>query len=206
MVAFNSHAMNGSKSGSVELQDGVWNSPLAVHVLSEVVNWQRAKRRRGTQSTKTKGEVIRTTQKPYKQKGTGNARQGSWVNPHMRGGGVALGPKPRSYSYSLPKTKRRVALATALSLKVSEENLIVVDDLSVSEIKTKTVASMLSKLNASSAVVVDIENSNLEKSCRNLKSARYLNVDGINVYDLLKYEKLVISKSAVSKLESRLIG
>lgn len=198
--------LENKKVGSIELDDAVWAAPVRRYLLTEVVHWQRSSRRRGTQSAKTKAEVNGTTKKPYKQKGTGNARQGSWKNPHMVGGGVAFAPKPRDWSYSMPKAKRRAALATALSLKVQEGGLRVVKDFSLAEIKTKNVVNALGKLGADRALIVDGENENLKKSARNLTDARYLHHDGLNVYDLLKYPSLVITESAAKAIEQRLLG
>jgi large subunit ribosomal protein L4 len=198
--------LENKKVGSVDLDDRVWGAEPRRWLLTEVVHWQRAKRRRGTQATKTKAEVNGTTKKPYKQTGTGNARQGDMKNPHMVGGGVAFAPKPRDYNYALPKAKRRNALATALSLKVREGNLRVVKDFTVGEYKTKKVIGALDKLGAPSALIVDGENAHLKKSAHNLQGSRYLHQDGVNVYDLLKYPTLVITESAAKAISDRLLG
>lgn len=198
--------LENKKVGSIELDDAVWGAPVRRYLLTEVVNWQRSARRRGTQAAKTKAEVNGTTHKPYKQKGTGNARQGSWKNPHMVGGGVAFAPKPRDWSYSMPKAKRRAALATALSLKVQEGGLRVVKDFALAEIKTKNVTSALGKLGTANALIVDGDNEKLQKSARNLADARYLHHHGLNVYDLLKYPSLVITESAAKAVQQRLLG
>ena len=120
MAQLDVYDLDNKKVGSIDLSDDVFAAPERRYLLTEIVHWQRAKRRRGTQSALRKGEINATTKKPFKQKGTGNARQGDWKSPHHVGGGVALAPKPRSYDYQMPKTKRRVALATALSLRVKE--------------------------------------------------------------------------------------
>jgi large subunit ribosomal protein L4 len=175
-------------------------------LLSEVVHWQRAARCRGTQAAKTKAEVNGTTHKPYKQKGTGNARQGSTKNPHMVGGGVSFAPKPRDYSYPMPKAKRRAALATALSLKLKEGGLRIVKDFALGEVKTKGVVGALGNLDAANALIVDGANETLKLSARNLPTARYIHHDGLNVYDLLKYRSLVITESAAKAVQDRLLG
>lgn len=198
--------LENQKVGSVELNEAVWSAPPRRYLLTEVVHWQRASRRRGTQAAKTKAEVNGNTKKPYKQKGTGNARQGSFKNPHMVGGGVAFAPKPRDYSYAMPKAKRRAALASALSLKLHEGGVRVVRDFVLAEVKTKGVVQALGKLGAENALIVDGDNEALKKSARNLASTRYLHQDGLNVYDLLKYRSLIITESAVRAVQQRLLG
>jgi len=198
--------LTAKKVGSIELHDGVFNAPIRKHLLTEVVNWQRAKARAGTQSTKTRTEVNGTTKKPYGQKHTGNARQGDMKAPHMRGGGVAFAPKPRSYDYALPKAKKRAALAVALSLKVKEGGIKVVNSFDMKEGKTKVVASAMKALGTPHTLLVDGDNVNLQRAARNLGESRYLHVDGLNVLDLLKYPTIVISESAVKSIQKRLLG
>ena len=192
--------------GSLELHEGVFGAPIRKHLLTEVVNWQRAKARAGTQSVKTRTEVNGTTKKPYGQKHTGNARQGDMKAPHMRGGGVAFAPKPRDYDYALPKAKRRAALAVALSLKVKEGGLKVVQNFTFAEGKTKHVAAAISAFKTGKTLLVDGDNENLDRGARNLGESRYLHVNGLNVVDLLKYPSLVMSESAVRAIEKRLLG
>ncbi len=198
--------LTAKKVGSIELHDGVFAAPIRKHLLTEIVNWQRAKSRAGTQSVKTRTEVNGTTKKPYGQKHTGNARQGDMKAPHMRGGGVAFAPKPRDYDYAMPKAKKRAALAIALSLKVKEGGMQVVKSFDMKEAKTKNVASALKALGTPKTLLVDGDNTNLQRAARNLGDSRYLHVDGLNVLDLLKYPKLVISESAVKAIQSRLLG
>ncbi len=198
--------LSAKKVGTIELHDAIFGAPIRKHLLTEVVNWQRAKARAGTQSTKTRTEVNGTTKKPYGQKHTGNARQGDLKAPHMRGGGVAFAPKPRSYDYALPKAKRRAALAVALSLKVKEGGLKVVSDFNMKEAKTKAVAGVIKALGHTNTLLVDGDNANLQRATRNLGDSRYLHVDGLNVLDLLKYPTLVMSKSAVEAIQKRLLG
>lgn len=206
MPTFDVVDLENKKVGSIDLDDRVWNSPDRRWLLTEIVHWQRAKRRAGTQSTLTKSEVNGTTKKPYKQKGTGNARQGDWKNPHMVGGGVAFAPKPRDYSYKMPRHKRRAALATALSVKLAEGNVRIVKDFTLGEFKTKRVTSALDKLGTARALIVDGENEHLKKSAHNLPDSRYLHQDGVNVYDLLKYPLLVITESAAKAVQARILG
>lgn len=198
--------LSNKKVGSITLDDRVWAAPERKWLLTEIVHWQRAKRRSGTQAAKTKAEVNGTTKKPFKQKGTGNARQGSWRNPHMVGGGVAFAPKPRDYDYKFPRHKRRAALATALSVKLAEGNVKVVKDFALDEFKTKRVVGALGALGTTAALIVDGENAVLKKSAHNLPDSRYLHSDGINVYDLLKYRTLVITESAAKAVEARILG
>jgi len=206
MATLDVYDLKKKKVGSIELADAVWGAPERRYLLAEVVHWQRAKRRQGTQSALTKAEVDRTTKKPFKQKGTGNARQGDMKNPHMVGGGVAFAPKPRDYSYQMPKAKRRAALATALSLRVQEGAIRIVKDFDLGEIKTRGVVNALKALDANVALIVDGDNETLKKSARNLPDSRYLNHAGLNVYDVLKYPTLVITESAAKAVEARLLG
>jgi large subunit ribosomal protein L4 len=206
MTTFDIVDLENKKVGSIDLDDRVWKTPERRWLLTEIVHWQRAKRRAGTQSALTKGEVNGTTKKPFKQKGTGNARQGDMKNPHMVGGGVAFAPKPRDYIYKMPRHKRRAALATALSIKLAEGNIRVVKDFALGEFKTKRVVSALDKLGTARALIVDGENEQLKKSAHNLPNTRYLHQDGINVYDLLKYPQLVITESAAMAVQARILG
>jgi large subunit ribosomal protein L4 len=198
--------LTGKSVGSVELPDDVFAAPIKKYLLTEIVNWQRAKRRRGTQEVKTRTEVNGTTKKPYGQKHTGNARQGDLKAPHMRGGGVAFAPKPRDYDFHMPKAKRRAALASALSLKVKEGNLKVVKSFELGDTKTKLVVGAINALKTGETLIVDGDNAKLEKSARNLADSRYLHVDGLNVVDLLRYPSLVITESAVQAVSKRLLG
>lgn len=198
--------LSGKKVGSIELNDQVFAAPIKKYLLTEVVEWQRAKARRGTQSVKTRTEVNGTTKKPYGQKHTGNARQGDLKAPHMRGGGVAFAPKPRDYEFAMPKAKRRAALATALTLKVKEGNLRVVKSFELKEMKTKAVRTAIDALKTGATLIVDGDNEKLAKSARNLADSRYLNVAGLNVLDLLRYPSLVMTEAAVATITQRLLG
>lgn len=205
MAKFDVVDLENKKVGSLDLDDRVWGAPSRPHLLTEIVHWQRAKRRRGTQSAKNKDVVNGTTKKPFKQKGTGNARQGDWKSPHHVGGGVAFAPQPRDYGYALPRNKRRVALATALSTKVREGGVRIVKDFEIGEYKTKKVVGALEKLQTGGALIVDGENEHLKKSAWNLQNARYLHHAGLNVYDLLKYPALVITETAAKAVTSRIL-
>ena len=194
--------INGEQVGEVELKDEVFGIEPHEHVMHEAVNMQLANQRQGTHDTKTRAEVRGGGRKPWRQKGTGRARAGSSRSPIWRSGGVVFGPHPRDYAYSLPKKVRRLALKSALSSKVLEQEIIVLDQLSLDAPKTKEMVRILSNLNASKALVVTAERDlNVERSARNIEGVKPLKADGVNVYDLLKYNKLVITKDAVAKIE-----
>jgi large subunit ribosomal protein L4 len=196
--------IEGKKVGALELADAVFGAEVKDYLLWEVVNAQRAAKRAGTHSTLTRANVHGGGKKPYKQKGTGNARQGSSRAPNHVGGGKVFGPHPRDYSYTVPKKVRRAALACALSLRAQEKKLVVLDKLSFDAPKTKRLADILKALGVPSAVVVDgKENVQLSKSARNLPASKYLPPEGLNVYDILDHAGLVITADAVKKIEAR---
>ena len=191
--------------GSLELADAVFGVEIRPDILHRVVLWQLAKRRAGTHKAKTRAEIARTGAKLYKQKGTGRSRQGSIRAPHHVGGGQAHPPRPRDWAYRPPRKVRIGALVSALSLLVKEGRLTVVDKLAFAEKKTKTAQTVLRALGASKkALVVDAkENENLKVSVRNLEDALFLPPEGVNVYDLLRHDHLVVSSDAVKALEDR---
>lgn len=191
------------KVGSVELDASVFDIQVKKEVLQTVVRWQLACRRRGTHKAKTRGEVSGGGKKPFKQKGTGNARQGSIRSPLMPGGGITFGPIPRDYSYVLPKKVKRLGLRTALSLLKKEGRLMVVDSMT-SEGKTKELAERLAGLGMGKAVLIDAApNDQFQRASRNLAKYRYYGVEGLNVYDLLKYDGAIITKASVEKIVER---
>lgn len=195
--------VEGTKVGDLELNDEIFGIEPNEDVVHEVIVNFLANQRQGTQSTKTRAEVRGGGIKPWKQKGTGRARQGSIRAPQWIKGGIALGPKPRSYKYTLNKKVKRLALKSVLSSKVLENELIVIDEFKMSEIKTKNMIKVLSNLKIDSKVLVVIpENDiNVQKSIKNIPGAKVCLVSTINVYDILKYTKLVITKQAVEKIE-----
>jgi len=194
----------GTSVGSLELADDVFGAPVKEYLLWEVVKAQRAARRAGTHSTLTRANVRGGGKKPYKQKGTGNARQGSTRSPNYVGGGKVFGPHPRDYSYTVPKKVRRAALVCALSLRAQEKKLVVIDKLSFDAPKTKRLAGILAALGLPSAVVVDAkENVGLSRSVRNLPDSKYLAPEGLNVYDILDHTGLVLTADAVKLIEAR---
>ena len=199
--------MEGKKVGEMDLADGVFGAKVKDYLLWEVVKAQQAAKRAGTHATKTRQFVRGGGKKPYKQKGTGNARQGSTRAPHFVGGGKVFGPHPRDYAYTVPKKVKRAALASALSLRASENKLVIVDRLAFDAPKTKRLAGMLKSLGLSSALVVDgKQNAHLTKSGRNLPKSKTLAPEGLNVFDILNHPVLVIAKDAVKAVEARIVG
>ncbi len=197
-------SLDKKKVGDIELSADVFGAEVNDALHYEMVKSQLASRRRGTHDTKTKAEVRGGGKKPWKQKHTGRARTGSTRNPHWVGGGVAFGPHPRDYSYRLPRKVRRGALRSALSLKAKEHAIFVIDNFDLKEIKTKRVAEILAAFGAESALIIDDTNEKLMRSTRNLVKAKYLPEGGINVYDLLRYTHLFLTKGAVEKLQGAL--
>jgi large subunit ribosomal protein L4 len=191
------------KVGSVELDAEVFNVEVKKEVLHSVVNWQLASRRQGTHMVKTRALVSGGGKKPFKQKGTGNARQGTSRSPLMPGGAKLFGPIPKSYAYALPKKVRKVALTMALSYLNKEGRLYIVDTLESSG-KTGELAKRLKSFGLPKAVLIDADsNANFKRASGNLEKYRYYGVDGINVYDLLKYDHAVLSKASVAKIVER---
>lgn len=191
------------KVGSVDLPDDVFNVEVREDVLHSVVRWQLASRRQGTHMTKTKGLVSGGGKKPFKQKGTGNARQGSTRSPLMPGGGTMFGPQPRDYSYALPKKVRKIALQMALSYLHKNGKLMVVDSFSSSG-KTAELAKGLKKLGFKKSVMVDkTADVKVQRAARNLDTHKYYSVAGLNVFDLLKYDQLILTKESISSVVNR---
>ncbi|RDY25901.1 50S ribosomal protein L4 [Romboutsia weinsteinii] len=195
--------VNGQNVGEMELVDSIFNVEVNEHVLYEVVKNQLANKRQGTQSAKTRSEVRGGGRKPWKQKGTGRARQGSIRAVQWVGGGVAFAPKPRDYSYTLPKKVRRLAIKSALSAKVQNGEMIVLDALTMEAPKTKEFTQILKNINASKkALIVTAEkNDNVVKSANNIEGVATATVNTINVYDILKYDSFIITTDAVKKVE-----
>lgn len=193
--------LNREKVGEMVLSDRVFAVPSKPHLYYDVVRAQLLSRRRGTVATKKRSMVSGSTRKVYRQKGTGLARHGDSRAPLFRRGGVVFGPQPREWNVKVPKKVRKAALASALSDRLREGCLWVLDNLDFGEIKTKRVAEFLGRFNLPSALLVDTDNRHLSLSCRNLPKAKYLSPTGLNVYDVLKYQHLVITKRAVEAIE-----
>ncbi|MBT2681145.1 50S ribosomal protein L4 [Bacillus sp. ISL-35] len=193
----------GSQVGEIELNDSVFGIEPNNHVMFEAVVMQRASLRQGTHKTKIRSEVAGGGRKPWKQKGTGRARQGSIRSPQWRGGGTVFGPVPRSYSYKLPKKVRRLAIKSALSSKVQAENILVLESLAFEAPKTKEFKSVLTGLsvNTKALIVTAGLEENVALSARNIPGVTVVTADGINVLDVLNHDKLIMTKAAVEKVE-----
>lgn len=197
---------SAEKVGDVELKDELFGVTVQPGILHEVVCMQRANRRRGTASTKTRGEVSGGGAKPWKQKGTGRARSGSRNSPVWRGGGVTFGPKPRDYSYKLPKKVRRLALRMALSARFGEGNLVILDRFNMEGIKTREFVNVMNNFQFDNCLVVTAgNNKTVSLSARNAVGYKVLPAEGLNVYDILKYSKLMLEQSTLEQLEERLM-
>lgn len=195
--------MQGAPVGEMELSDSVFGIEPNVHVMHSAVRVYLAGLRRGTHSTLLRGEVRGGGRKPWRQKGTGRARAGSIRSPLWRGGAITFGPKPRDYDFSIPKKVRRLALKSALSTKVQGQKLIVIDDLTLPAAKTKEIVKVLGNLKADhkTLVVMEDNNESVLRSARNIPGVKAVDVEGMNVYDLLNHDTLVITKAAVEKTE-----
>ena len=195
--------LTGAVKGSIELSDEIFGIEPNEVAMSTVVRNQLANRRQGTQKTKTRSEVSGGGKRPYRQKGTGRARHGSTRSAQYVGGGIIFGPTPRSYSYTVPKKIKRLALKSALSSKVASEKLIVIENMDLAEVKTAAVAKALKAIGAgdSSLIVLEGVNRNAELSARNIKDVKTALVNTINVMDILKYDSFVATKAAVEKIE-----
>ncbi len=195
--------MSGESVGTIDLSDVVFGQEVNKVALHEVVKNYLANQRQGTQSTKTRTEVSGGGKKPWRQKGTGRARQGSTRAPQWMGGGVALGPKPRDYRYTLNKKLRKLAFKSALSSKVEDSTIVVVDNIELEAIKTKTIADMIAKLpvEGSALIVTADKNEMVYRSAKNIEGVSTTFVGQMNVYELLKYEYMVVTKDAVAKIE-----
>ena len=194
--------IEGKEVGSIELNDAVFGVEVNEHLVHMAVVNQLANNRQGTQSAKTRSEVSGGGRKPWRQKGTGHARQGSTRSPQWTGGGVVFAPKPRDYSFKMNKKEKRAALKSALTAKVEEKKFIVVDEIKLDEIKTKNFANILKNLDVSKALVVlEDGNTNAEVSARNIADIKTARSNTINVYDILKYNTVIATKAAVANIE-----
>lgn len=197
--------MENKKAGSIDLDDAIFGLEPRADILHRCVVYQLAKRQQGTHKVKERGEVKMTSKKWGRQKGGGTARHGNRAAPQFRGGGKAHGPRPRSHAIDLPKKVRRLAMKHALSSKVADGSLIVIDEAKLAEAKTKSVTQALAKLNIKNALIVDVSvDENFGLAMRNVAGIDMLPVIGANVYDILRKDKLVLTKAAVEGLEARL--
>ncbi|MDO5520727.1 MAG: 50S ribosomal protein L4 [bacterium] len=194
--------MEGKEVGSIELNDSIFAVEVNEHLVHMAVVAQLANKRQGTQSAKTRSEVSGGGRKPWRQKGTGHARQGSTRSPQWTGGGVVFAPKPRDYSFKMNRKEKALAIKSALTSRVNEKKIFVLDELNFDEIKTKKMVNVLNGLNVNKALVVLGEkNENVQASAKNIPTVRTALSSTISVYDILKYDTLVITKEAVAKIE-----
>ncbi|MBU3811632.1 MAG: 50S ribosomal protein L4 [Candidatus Niameybacter stercoravium] len=202
MAKVSVYNMQGAQVGEVELNDAIFGVELNEHLVKMVVVNQLANKRQGTQKAKTRSEVSGGGRKPWKQKGTGHARQGSTRSPQWTGGGVVFAPTPRDYSFKLNKKERRLALKSALTSRVNENKFIVLDELKLDEVKTKKFQEVLNNLKVNKALVVMNDNDqNVVLSARNIPTVATASVNTINVYDILKYDTVVATKAAVESIQ-----
>ncbi|RLC07595.1 MAG: 50S ribosomal protein L4 [Deltaproteobacteria bacterium] len=199
--------IKGEKVSHADLSEAVFNIPVRGSVLHEVVTMQLACRRSGTASVKHRSDVKGSGKKLFRQKGTGRARRGNIKSPLLRGGGVVFGPDPKSYAYKVPKKIRRLALKMALSSKFQENEIVVLDQFELDQVKTREFLKVLKSLNRENALIVtEKEDKNLELSSRNFPGAKVLRCEGLNVYDILKYKDLILLESSISGIERRLLA
>lgn len=202
MPSYEVYDLDKNSVGSVEINSDLFEYPIKEHLLHAVVTWQLARRRSGSASTKTRAEVRGGGAKPWKQKNLGRARQGSIRSPQWRKGGVVFGPKPRDWSFNIPKKIKRQALKSAISIKHRDGKILVIKEFNFSEIKTKQIEEFIKKFELDDTLILlDQEDENLEFSARNLKSIKVIKVEGLNVYDILRFNCLVMTEGAIQRLQ-----
>jgi large subunit ribosomal protein L4 len=206
MAVIDVQNINGEKVSEVDLPDSIFNVSVKSDLLHEVVKMQLARKRSGTACVKNRSDVAGSTRKLFRQKGTGRARRGDIKSPLLRSGGVIFGPHPKSYAYSMPKKKRRLALKMALSSKRISNTLLVVDKIELTEPRTKKVVEITNALKIKNALILtDCENTNLELAARNIPGVKVMRSEGLNVYDILKYQNLVLLEDSIKAIEGRLL-
>ncbi len=195
--------MDGTEAGSIELKDDIFGIEVNQHAVHAVIVNYLANQRQGTQSAKTRGDVRGGGRKPFRQKGTGRGRQGSSTSPNQIGGGVVFAPKPRDYRYTLPKKLRRLAMKSALSSKVEEKEIIVLDSLKMDEPKTKEMLKVLGNVNAAkkALIITDIKDDNVVRSAANIPGVKTTMVGEMNVYDIVNHTSLIVTRDAVNRIE-----
>ena len=204
MPSIDVYNQSREKVGSCELNGSIFDVEVREHLFHEVVTAQLAARRSGTAHTKERGEVHGANTKAWRQKGTGRARQGSKKAPHWVGGGTVFGPRTRSFAKKVNRRTRQAALKAALSRRQQEGRLVILEKLEMSEIKTKAVAELLTRFEAPKTLIVDVANDTLARSAKNLSDSHYLVIDGINVYDILRHDTLMMTREAINTIEERL--
>jgi large subunit ribosomal protein L4 len=203
--------IEGNEVGTLDLDDAIFGAEVHEHLLWETVKWQQARKRQGSHATKSRAAVSGSGKKPWRQKGTGRARQGSHRAPHWVGGGRAFAKEPRDYSYKMPKKARKKALCSALSLRLNEDKLVVLDQFPVAGGKTRSVVQALAKLGADrakpSVLIVDLnDNGELIRGSRNLTSSKWIAPEGLNVYDVLNHDHLIMTRASAKVVEQVLRG
>ena len=207
MASVSVYNMEGKEVGSLELSDAIFGVEINEHLVHMAVLQQLANKRQGTQKAKTRSEVSGGGRKPWRQKGTGHARQGSIRAPQWKGGGVVFAPTPRDYSFKMNKKEKRAALKSALTSRVNEQKFYVLDELKLDEIKTKKMVGVLNALNVDGALIVlnekkaEVDDSNVILSARNIPAVKVSRTNSINVYDILKYKTLIVTKDAIATIE-----
>jgi len=198
--------LNGEKLGEYELNDEVFNSEINTNCIYEGIVAYLRNKRLGTASTKTRAEIVGSSKKPWRQKGTGRARAGTRKSPLWIGGGITFGPKPRDYTYKFTKKKKRIALKSGLTNKCKENKIIIIDEINLETPKTKVIQNFLNKmnLNKKTLFIINKEDEILKKSIRNIPTTKVINVNNINIYDLVNADTIVIKKDSVSKIEENL--
>jgi large subunit ribosomal protein L4 len=205
MAKLDVYNISNKKVGEIELSDSVFNDEVREYLIHEAVKIQLANRRAGTVAVKNRAAVSGSGKKPFKQKGTGQARQGCKRAPQYPGGGVAFGPQPKTYSLSMNKKARKAALRSALSLLFKNDKLTVLDAINLDTVSTKSFAGVLKGFSMEKALVVtDAENRNLELSARNIKNVKVLKSEGLNIFDLMKYQRVIFTENSVRKVEGAL--
>jgi large subunit ribosomal protein L4 len=207
MATISVYDLNRKKVSDIELNDEIFNGEVKEYLIHEAVKIQLANRRAGTVAVKNRSEVSGGGKKPFKQKGTGNARQGCSRAPQYPGGGVAFGPQPKTYNLSMNKKARKAALRSALSLVYKDNRLTVMDSYKLGEVSTKNFASVLNRFELSKALLVvdgDLDNREIMLSARNIKDIKILHADGLNIFDIMKYKNVILSREAVAKVEGAL--
>lgn len=205
MATIDVYDLNKTKIDVMDLSDEIFNTEVREYLIHEAVKIQLANRRAGTVAVKNRAAVSGGGKKPYRQKGTGQARQGCIRAPHYPGGGVAFGPQPKIYNLSMNKKARKVAIRSALSLLFKGDRITVVNNLDLDTISTKSFAKVLTKFElAKTLLVIDAENKNLELSARNIKNVKVLKADALNIFDVMKYQNIMMTQNAVKKVEGAL--
>ena len=206
MAVLDVYNVNREKVAQVEVADAVFDAAAKEHLFYDVIKMQMTNRRRGTASTKSRGEVSGGRKKPWRQKGTGRARAGTSRSPLWRGGAITFGPKPRTFSMTVPKKVKKLAMCSALTLKRRTDKLMILDKIELTDIKTRQVQNIMNRLGTACALIIDEQNEKLLLSARNIPDVKVLAPEGINLYDVLYYDTLFITQPCLEKIQRRLVA